>query len=243
MEHSHNHHKQENNNQNFLSISILIAAVLISGAILYTKNSNNLPKQNKEAQIAQNQNNQPNQLNQANKEDILKIKSGDVILGDPNAKVTIIEYGDYECGFCERFYKQTEPLIRKNYIETGKAKMIYRDFPLPGHAAAIPAALAANCAKDQGKFWLYHDELFNNYANLNNLDYVKLAENLKLNKEEFKTCFENKKYLGEIQKNYEEGKLIGVNGTPSFFINGKQIIGAQPYEAFEKIIEQELQSQ
>lgn len=230
--------KKNQNNTNFLAISILIAAVLISGSIFYTKNPNTA-KNTGGAQIAQNQIQQP-QPTLANLNDVLKIKNSDVILGDPNAKVTIIEYGDFECPFCKRFFDETEPLLIKNYIETGKAKMIYRDFPLPGHQHAMPSALAANCAKEQGKFWPFHNEIFKNQESLATLDYINLAEKLGLSTSNFKTCLENKKYLDQIQKEYNEAQSIGVNGTPTFFINGKQIVGAQPYNVFKQAIEQEL---
>jgi protein-disulfide isomerase len=245
MEENNKEETKKIGGSNFLSISIIIAAVLISGSILYTKNPNNLPKQVQQAQTGQINPSQPaaEPAAPANLNEVLKINNEDVILGDPNAKITLVEYGDYECPFCKKFFEDTGLALRKNYIETGKVKMIYRDFPLPFHPQAMPAALAANCAKEQGKFWLYHDELFKNQEKLNSLDYVKLAQDLGLNTETFKSCFENKKYLQKIQKDYGGGQSIGVNGTPTFFINGKQIVGAQPYSAFEQIIEQELKSQ
>lgn len=234
MEHNHNH---KNQNQNFLAISILIAAILISGSIFYTKGIGNQTQNNEKNQ---DQNNQLAQVGQLNLPDVLKIKPTDVILGDEKAPVTIIEYSDYQCPFCERFFTETEPLIRKEYIETGKVKMIYRDFPLPSHPYAMPAALAANCAKDQGKFWAYHDVIFKKQNELANLDYVQVAKDLGLNTDEFKSCLDSKKYQSKIQKDYEEGTSIGVNGTPTFFINGRQVVGAQPYSVFETIINQEL---
>jgi protein-disulfide isomerase len=229
----------KNQSQNFLAASILIAAILISGSIFYTntKGSNNQVQNN---QPNQKLNNQLAQVGQSSLEDILKIKPTDVILGDEKAPVTIIEYSDYQCPFCERFFTETEPLIRKEYIETGKVKMIYRDFPLPSHPYALPAALAANCAKDQGKFWAYHDVIFKKQNELGNLDYIQVAKDLGLNVNEFKSCFDSKKYNSKIQKDYEEGSSIGVNGTPTFFINGRQVVGAQPYESFKTVIDQEL---
>jgi len=242
MQHEQNNSK--NSSQNFLAISILIAAFLISGSILYSKNGSNQVKNTDQnnpqlAKIGGDPNENPNP-SPANLSDVLKIKKDDVILGDPNAPVTIIEYGDYQCPFCKRFFDETESQLRKDYIETGKVKMIYRDFPLPGHPYAMPAAEAANCAKDQGKFWAYHDLIFKNQDNLATIDYLKLAEELKMNTSEFKNCLDSKKYTQKIQNDYNLGSKIGVNGTPTFFVNGKQIIGAQPYSAFKSIIDQEL---
>jgi len=239
MENEKNNSK--NLSQNFLAISILIAAFLISGSILYSKNgSSNQAKDSNQnnpqlAQVGQNPAPTP-----ANLSDVLKITKDDVILGDPNAPVTIIEYSDYQCPFCKRFFDETELQLRKDYIETGKVKMIYRDFPLPGHPYAMPAAEAANCAKDQGKFWAYHDLVFKNHDNLNTIDYLKLAEELKMNTSDFKNCLDSKKYDQKIQNDYNLGSGIGVNGTPTFFVNGKQVVGAQPYSAFKSAIDQEL---
>lgn len=225
------------NGFNFLALSILISAILISGSILYsnsgTKNAKS--KQDPKTEVAQIA-----QSPTTNQDDVLKINQDDVILGNPEAPVILIEYGDYECPFCEKFFTETEPLIRKNYIETGKVKMIYRDFPLPGHPYAQPAAEAANCAKDQNKFWAYHDIIFQKQKELPNVDYLKLANELGLNTEQFKQCLEAQKYKDKIKKDYEGGTIIGVNGTPTFFINGQKVVGAQPYSVFEKIIEEAL---
>jgi protein-disulfide isomerase len=231
----------KNSSQNFLAISILISALLISGSILYSKNgvsnqAKNIKQDNPQlAQVGQNPAPTP-----ANLSEVLKITKDDVILGDPNAPVTIIEYSDYQCPFCKRFFDESEAILRKEYIETGKVKMIYRDFPLPGHPYAMPSAEAANCAKDQGKFWAYHDLIFKNQNNLATIDYLKLAEELKMNVQEFKNCLDSKKYTKKIQNDYNLGSSIGVNGTPTFFINGKQVVGAQPYSAFKDVIDQEL---
>jgi protein-disulfide isomerase len=235
----------QNSNQNFLAISILIAAFLISGSILYSKNGSSNQARNANqnnpqlAKIGGGPNENPNPSS-ANLSDVLKITKDDVILGDPKAPVTIIEYSDYQCPFCKRFFDETELQLRKEYIETGKVKMIYRDFPLPGHPYAMPAAEAANCAKDQGKFWAYHDLIFKNQNNLATIDYLKLAEELKMNVSEFKNCLDSKKYTQKIQNDYNLGSKIGVDGTPTFFVNGKQIVGAQPYYAFKSVIDQEL---
>lgn len=233
-----NNQNNKSDGLNFLALSILVSAILISGSILYsnsnqkTANSDKILENTKTAQIAQ-----PPTLNQ---NDVLNINQNDVILGNPEAPVTLIEYSDYQCPFCQKFFKETEPLIRKNYIETGKVKMVYRDFPLPGHPYAEPAAEAANCAKDQGKFWAYHDAIFQKQNELPTLDYLKLANELGLDTNQFKKCLGDQKYKDKIKKDYEGGASIGVNGTPTFFINGKQIIGAQPYSVFEKAIEEAL---
>lgn len=232
----------DKNNQNFLGVSILISAILISGTIFYTnsKNNNLKPGQGASNQDQNNLKDQIADVGNVNLEGALKIKPDDVILGNPDAPVTIIEYSDYECPFCEMFFNQTEISLRKDYIETGKVKMIYRDFPLESHKYAMPAALAANCAKESGKFWAYHDEIFKNQNNLASFNYIQTAKKLGIDELKFKSCFDSKKYSDQIKQNFQEALSIGVQGTPTFFINGQKIVGAQPYSVFKNIIEQEL---
>lgn len=234
----------DKNNQNFLGVSILIAAILISGTIFYTKSNQSSPNQaspspDSSNQIAPNQTETAN-IGNINLEEALKIRPDDAVKGDLNAPVTIIEYSDYECPFCAMFFNQTEALLRKDYIETGKVKMIYRDFPLKAHQYAMPTALAANCAREDGKFWEYHDEIFKNQNNLANFNYIQTAKNLGIDESKFKSCFESKKYINKIQQDYKEGLNLGIQGTPTFFINGQKVVGAQPYSVFKTIIEKEL---
>ncbi len=161
----------------------------------------------------------------------------DPVLGDKNAPVTIIEFSDYQCPFCERFWSQTLPLIKANYIDTGKVKLVYRDFPLGFHQYAQKAAEAAECADDQGKYWEMHDKLFQNQAALTINDLKRYASELGLDTSTFNQCLDSGKYTKEVQKDLADGSASGVSGTPSFFVNGVQIVGAQPYSAFEQAIE------
>lgn len=164
----------------------------------------------------------------------------DAVLGDPNAPVTIIEFSDYQCPFCQRFWSESLPLIKKNYIETGKAKLVYRDFPLGFHQYAQKAAEAAECAGDQGKYWEMHDTLFANINSLTINDLKGYAADLGLNTADFNKCLDTGKYTSEVQADLADGSAAGVSGTPSFFINGVQIVGAQPYSAFQQAIEAAL---
>ena len=165
----------------------------------------------------------------------------DVVKGDKNAPVEIIEFSDFQCPFCARFYSDTLPQIQKEYIDTGKVKFVYRDFPLSSiHPQATPAAEAAECAKEQGKFWEYHDKLFQNQASLSTASYKQWAADLKLNTQQFNDCVDNRKYKSEVEKDYQDGQSAGVSGTPAFFVNGIKISGAQPFTAFKTIIDQEL---
>jgi len=166
----------------------------------------------------------------------------DAILGDENAKLTILEFSDYECPFCKKFVDGAYPEIKEKYIDTGKVNLVFRDFPLGFHKDAMAASLAAECAKDQGSdetYYQYHDKLFAEQK-LDRASLISYASELELNTEEFTQCLDDQKFLSEIQHDMEEGQTAGITGTPGFIINGKIISGAQPFEAFEAAIEEAL---
>ncbi len=167
----------------------------------------------------------------------------DPMKGDADAPVTIVEFSDYECPFCGRHIEQVYPQLIENYIDTGKVKYVYRDFPLSFHPNAFPAAVAANCARDQSDdetYFEYHDILFANQTELIPENFVAWAEELNLDAGEFQTCLDSGKFDEEIEQDIADGSKYGVSGTPGFFVNGWFIKGAFPYEAFEQIIEDEL---
>ena len=164
----------------------------------------------------------------------------DPVMGDEDAPVTIIEFSDFQCPYCGKFFSDTLPSIEKYYVNTGKAKLVFRDFPLPIHPNAESAALAAECAHEQGQFWAYHDYLFSNQADLSDANYKKWAEDLGLDTAKFNDCLDSKKYLSEVQADMADGQSYGVAGTPAFFINGKMVNGAQPYEMFQQEIDAAL---
>jgi len=164
----------------------------------------------------------------------------DAILGDENAPIEIIEFSDYECPFCTRFYTNTLPQLKSQYIDTGKAKLIYRDFPLGFHANAQKAAEAAECAGDQGKYFDMHDKLFEQGVSGGTISFKQYAKDIGLNTKDFDACLDTGKYADEVKKDFSDGQSAGVSGTPTFYINGQQLVGAQPFEAFQQVIEQEL---
>ena len=159
------------------------------------------------------------------------------IWGPADAPVTIIEFSDYECPFCRKFHAETWPQLQQAYAN--KIRLVYKDFPLGGHPNASPAALAARCANDQSKYWQFHDKLFSGKA-FSNAYFEQVASELGLNLADWKSCFSAQKYAKEIQADYSYGEQLGIDGTPTFFINGVRLIGAQPYSAFKKVIDQEL---
>lgn len=161
-------------------------------------------------------------------------------LGDEDAPVTIIEFSDFECPFCKRFKDQTFPQIKANYIDTGKVRMVFRHYPLPFHTNAQKAHEAALCADDQGQFWEYHDTLFANQQSLGVAALKQYAVTLGLNAATFNECLDSGKYAQAVQDDLAAGSAAGVSGTPSFFVNGQLVVGAQPYSAFQQAIEAAL---
>jgi len=159
------------------------------------------------------------------------------LLGNPKAPVMIVEFSDYQCPYCH----QVEPTVKAVLAKYGdKISLSYRDFPLTAiHPYAMGAAEASRCAEEQGKFWEYHDQLFT-ASKLEKDDLIGYARNLKLDDKQFESCLTTEKYKADIDKDEQEGRKAGVNGTPGFFINGVFVNGAKPESEFTSIIDDEL---
>ena len=165
-------------------------------------------------------------------------------LGSASAPITIIEFYDFQCSFCKRFWAETLPKLKEAYINTGKARFSYRHFAILGKHSE-QAALASECAAEQGKFWEYHDELFKNQGGLA-LTETKLkqyARDIGLNVGVFGTCLETGKYREKVERETEAAANLGGRGTPLFIVNQRTLVGAQPYSVFQKMIDEELKSQ
>ncbi len=172
--------------------------------------------------------------------------------GDKNAKLTLIEFSDYQCPFCARHFRETLPQLEREYINTGKVKYVFRDFPLESiHREAFKAAEAANCAGEQGKYWEMHDRLFQNQNQLGVAELPKHAQVIGLSLPAFQQCLNSGKQAAEIRKDMEDGQRAGVNGTPTFFLGVqdsdgqnvkalRMIVGAQPHAQFKEAIESAL---
>ncbi len=163
--------------------------------------------------------------------------------GSPGAKVKIIEYGNYYDPFSRRFFQETEQRLRAEYIETSKVVMYWKDFVFPdypGNLGNPDAANAAWCANEQGNFWQYHDLLLAVQPDPEHLDFEGFAIELNLNMVRFNHCLDNARYQTLIEARSQDAVREGINAVPTFFINGRIIIGAQPYAEFKKIIEEEL---
>lgn len=223
--------------KNFLALSILAAGVMISGSLFYT-NGNFGGAKSGTAQIPG-----------SGTGDVRKEVSADddPFLGSKNAKVIVIEFSDYQCPFCRSFWKDTLPQLKKEYIDTGKIRFVYRDYPLSFHAMAQQFAEAAECAEDQGKYWQMHDKIFSEQDKKGQGTITSTVNDLKLwafqiglDKNQFNQCLDSGKYKSEVQKDFDDGNKAGVSGTPSLFINGRFLVGAQPFSAFKAVIDEEL---
>ena len=170
-------------------------------------------------------------------------------LGRADAPVTLVEFSDYQCPFCQRFFATTLPALKKDYIDTGKLRFVYRDFPLEMHPHAREAAVAAHCAGEQGKYWEMHDALFQYQAALAPAQIAERARALGLDSSRFDQCLTSGRHTASIERGLADGAAAGVQGTPGFVvgktqpgdtIQGTPIRGAQPLETFRRIIEQLL---
>ncbi|MCA9827545.1 MAG: DsbA family protein [Nitrosopumilus sp.] len=170
------------------------------------------------------------------------VANGSPVMGDSNAPITVLEWGDYQCTFCYKFHQNTLDTIIEDHIKTGKIKLIFRDFPLNGPDSVL-AAEASYCANEQEKYWQYHDELYENWEGertgwITRESLEMFADAVGLNLDEFNRCLDSHKYQNRVNANYEFGKDIGIDATPSFLVfNDHKIIkirGNQPLEVFLK---------
>ncbi len=182
----------------------------------------------------------PEEKKEPEKVIILPTEDSDPVLGDNNAKVTMIVFDDYQGQFNAQFYRETFPSIQKNYIDTGKVRYVVRDFPLSFHANAMPAALTANCIGVYGSsadFWKFHNTVFLNQEKLS-VSYLKqLARDILSYDEEIDSCVDSQVYKAEVDKDIQDANTAGITGTPTFFINGQRIDGAQPYIVFKEALD------
>ena len=178
-----------------------------------------------------------------NKENLMQ---GSTILGNPDAKITIVELGDYQCTFCYKFHDETMKKIDQAYIKTENVNFVYRDFPLNG-PQSILASEASYCAQKQNKFWEYHDTLYNNWGGENTGWITKnvllgFANDVKLDLDSFSQCLENSEFKQKVLDNEQFAREIGIDATPSFLIFNDselyRVIGAQPFERFEQALQE-----
>jgi protein-disulfide isomerase len=167
------------------------------------------------------------------------VKAGDSpAKGPASAPIEMIEFSDFQCPYCLR----ANPAVAQVLSTYGdRIHFVYRNYPLPNHPNARPAAEAAQCANEQGKFWPYHDRLFANPAQLSDADLKQSATQVGLDTPKFNACFDGHKYKATIDADIQAADDLGVSGTPAFFINGRSLTGAQPFEEFKRVIDEELE--
>ena len=224
------------NNIYILGGSIIISGAMISGAVLYS--GNNIDR---EALVAQG-------VDSTNKANEVQIDARELDIenwptkGDPNAPVVIVEYSDYVCPFCKRLKDETISQIEENYVKTGKVLLVFKDLPVVGGNLA---AEAAHCAGEQNSYWEYHNLLFENQATdrgswSNPEIHRGYAEKLGLNANSLIKCFQERRYEQKVQESTREAQSLGGRGTPFLIVNTQVVTGAQPYQVFRQVIEQEL---
>jgi len=240
--------KKENYSSQNLSIpiSIIIAGLIIAGAIILNSGKIdigkifNTVKQTKQtAQVLPDSNsNSQNQLPQDKqaKAETFNITEDSHIRGSLNAPITLVEFSDFECPFCAKHY----PTLKKILDDyNGKVKLVYKHFPLSFHPNSQKAAESSECANEQGKFWEYHDKMFESLSasSYSIANFKQWAKDLGLNTKKFNDCLDSDKYAQKVQIDLQEGKEKGVNGTPATFINGQLVSGALPYDSFKQTID------
>ena len=208
----------------YLSIPIIIGIIVGGFVVGYGTNSNNSETLTSEKLI----------------------KNGAPIMGNIDAPITILEWGDYQCTYCYKFHQNTLNIINEEFIKTGKVKIIFKDFPLNGPDSKL-AAEASYCAQDQQKYWEYHDELYKNWGGertgwVTREALTKFAQSTELNIEEFNKCLDVHKYQNKVDSIHNFGKEIGIDATPTFLVfNDEKIIkirGNQPLEVFLKTFDE-----
>lgn len=255
------------NNQTLIT-SILVAAILIAGALVYLGTQLNKADSSNpvdvdvdlgaeiqkgiESFVEEQQKKAAGAQAAADQSAIVEgdFTDDDPFMGEEDAPVVLIEWLDFQCPFCRKFYNDTLPQLKEKYVDSGKLKIVFRDFPLSFHKLALPSAIAAECAREQGDddtYFAYHDLIFDTQNKLGQGtvslpmdDFKQFAADLGLDTNRFNECFDSEKYKDEVMKDFADGQKAGVRGTPGFLLNGRSISGAQPFAVFEAAIEEEL---
>ncbi len=225
---------EENKKSYAVPFAIVIAGFLIAGAVFFGPG--------KDAGISVEKNYDDN-VKVENNQVFQITEDDDPTIGSPTAPVVLINFGDFRCKFCAKFQKDIKPKIMEKYVKTGKVRYVYRDLITMGENSML-AAGGANCAGQQGKYWEFADYLHSGKAGHGTIYTIdslsEIASFLNLDTSLFKQCLESKEYIKEVQKDISDAKAAGATGTPTVFINGIRIIGVNPLNVYESIIEEEL---
>ena len=241
----------ENTNKHpyLIFLAIIIAGIMVAGAILWREDNSSVSNKiassvNVENMEAEQNNKTGSDIPDSAKNIKIAGEGDDPILGDPDAKITMVIFGDFQCHFCKKLETEIKPIIIEEYVKTGKVKIIARDFPFLGQASVL-AASAANCAFEQNRYWEYSELLHSSQTGHDPAPFVKeslssFAQKLGLEEKKFNECLDSDKYLDEVKKDFDDGRALGVAGTPTSFINGEVLKGALPFEEFKKVIDKIL---
>ncbi len=239
--------------------AILLGSLIVSGGILFSRGTFQKTSDSGATGILQPSEN-PSPIAERPErrpgESVKVSTDDDAVLGDKDAPITLIEFSDYECPFCKRSFTDVLPELKKTYIDTGKVKLVFRDFPLSFHANAGKEAEAAECARSLGDdvtYYKFHDQIFtkttSNGTGLALTELPAIAKNLGLNVNQFQQCLDSGKFKDEVAKDMADGEAAGISGTPSWIIGasskdgqieGQLVVGAQPFSAFKAIIDEKL---
>lgn len=198
---------------------------------------------------ATNRQNRPVQQRPVDAQIVTVSIKGDPYLGDKNSKLVLVEFSEFQCPFCAKYFMTTFNKLKAEYIDTGKVGYVFKDFPLDFHLQAKKASEAAHCAYDQGKYWEMHDKLFRNQKKLLVADLKSYAKELRMDTAKFNSCLDSSKHAAIVKNNFNQGVAIGISGTPSFIlgrltpsgtVEGVLMRGALPFSAFTAAIESEL---
>jgi protein-disulfide isomerase len=216
-------------------VAIVVAGLVIAGAVFVTSKNND--KENKVAVKTRVENAEITRAGIS--------EDDDPVLGNPDASVVFINFGDFRCRFCAMFQRDIKPVIIEKYVKTGKVKYVYRDLITMGENSIL-AAEGANCAGEQGKYWDFADYLHAGQGGHNVLytpqSLSEIAASLGLDVSLFDECLSSGRQKEEIKKDTEDAIAAGADGTPTVFINGRIIVGVNPIEVYESMIEEELQA-
>ena len=224
-----------------VAVSVIIGALIVSGTVFYIYK--NLTAVNGGVAVAgTGTQNAPGTADAGTA--AIKLAPNTPFLGNPNAKVTVIEYADYRCPYCERFYQITMPDLQTKYIATGKIKFVYQDVAFLG-PDSLTAGEGAYCALEQNKFWQFHDYMFGHQGDesttwADTANEISLAPTMGLNASLFATCLNSGKYAKQVTQDTVTAQTYGVTGTPTIFVNGTKIEGAQDVSVFDQAIDAAL---
>jgi protein-disulfide isomerase len=230
--------KKDNLSFLVISLSIIFAGLIIGGAILYSNKTSSSVEKEKEEKMAVPESAEPGPGPRLDYSKLTPVSEQDHVRGKFDAPITIIEFSDFQCPFCQRFHPVAKRIVEE-YPD--QVRWVYRHFPLDSiHPYARTAAEASECAAEQGAFWKFADGLFENQDRLGNKLYQELAQSLGLNMDQFDQCVSSAKYKDKVQTQYQDGLRVGVTGTPNGFVNDQPLLGALPYEQLKSMIDKLL---